>query len=362
MRILVISNLYPDTTQPTFGTFVATHVAALRRAGAEVDLAAIKGFQVHRGIGPKYARLAVRALLMAVRAALRGRRYHVVEAHIAFPTSAIAWPIARLVGARLVVYCHGSDVSEVAVRSGRHRALARFLFRRADLLIVNSGHTAAVVAANFGISGKKVIQLSPGIDTDIFRADPTASRDPASVLFVGRLDPSKGIDVLIDAAALIGSDAIRLSVIGTGPDRERLEQRAMQLGVSALFLGGLLPAEVARQMACAAVLAVPSKVAEGLGLVALEGMASGAMVIASATGGLVESVEPGSTGWLVPPGDAPALAAAINEALAAGNGEAGHEIRRKAAARAAEHDVYEMGRRAVALYSAGGSGRAAGAE
>jgi glycosyltransferase involved in cell wall biosynthesis len=361
VRILVISNLYPDTKQPTFGTFVATHVAALRRAGAEVSLAAIMGFQVHRSIGPKYVRLAARALLMAVRDALRGRRHHVVEAHIAFPTSAIAWPIARLVGARFVVYCHGSDVSEVSMRSGRHRALAGFLFRRADLLIVNSGHTAAVVAANFGISGAKVIQLSPGIDTDIFRADPAASRDPASVVFVGRLDPNKGIDVLIDAVATIGNDAINLSVIGTGPERERLEQRARRLGVSAQFLGGLLPAEVAGRMSCATVLAVPSQVAEGLGLVALEGMASGAMVVASATGGLAESVEPGVNGWLVPRGDASALAAAITEALAAGNGEAGHEIRKNAAARAAEHDVYEMGRRAVALYSAG-SGRAAGAQ
>ena len=66
----------------------------------------------------------------------------------------------------------------------------------------------------------------------------------------------------------------------------------------------------------AVVVAVPSTYPEGLGLVALEGMAAGALVVASDIGGLPESVVDGTTGWLVPPGDVPALSAALSEALA----------------------------------------------
>jgi glycosyltransferase involved in cell wall biosynthesis len=352
VRILVISNLFPDPKQPTFGTFIAAHVSALRRAGAEVEVVAIRGVRVHENIGRKYARLMIDALLLAFRDLRRRRSPQVVEAHIAFPTVAIAWPVARLSGARLVVYCHGSDVTEVGVRSATHRRLARFLFRRADLMVANSRHTASVLAANFGIAGERVVVWSPGIDTDFFHVRPDVERDPRRILFVGRLHREKGVDVLIDAVAALPPPQPPLRIVGAGPERERLEAMAESRRVAAEFAGPLSPERVAREMASAAVVVVPSTYQEPLGLVALEGMATGALVVATASGGLAESIEPGRSGWLVSPGDAADLGRALREALGTAQDDASaSRVGALAMATAREHDIYAVARQTVAAYA-----------
>jgi hypothetical protein len=76
-----------------------------------VDVLAIRGIPAYEAVLRKYAVLTVRSLVAAVMARLRGRRPQIVEAHIAYPTALPAWMLARIVGARLVVYSHGSDVT-----------------------------------------------------------------------------------------------------------------------------------------------------------------------------------------------------------------------------------------------------------
>ena len=117
--------------------------------------------------------------------------------------------------------------------------------------------------------------------------------------------------------------------------------------------GAVEPSVVAGAMAQCGVLAVPSKYGEALGLVALEGMASGALVIASRTGGLTETVEDGVNGFLVPPGDPEALASCIGHALRLfdGGGEAMRVLTTAARERAADHDINTVTREVVAAYS-----------
>jgi glycosyltransferase involved in cell wall biosynthesis len=348
LRILVISNLFPDTRQPTFGTFIAAHVAALRRAGADVQVAAIRGVRVHESIGPKYLRLALESVGKALAAAFRGRRFRIVEAHIAFPTAVVAWPIARLIGAKLVVYCHGSDLTEVGMRSAHHRRLATFVFRRADLLVANSRHTATLLEENYGIARSAVVVWSPGIEPHFLSPRPEIRRRERSVLYVGRLDRNKGIEVLLEAVAGLAIPPSSLRIVGSGPERDKLEALATRLDVTAEFTGPLSPEHVSDEMATAAVLVVPSTGPEGLGLVALEGMASGALVIATDTGGLTESVVPGRTGWLVERGNSDALRTAIEEALAAGSDA--DRIRHAARALAEQHDIDRVAAMIVARY------------
>ena len=130
-RLLVVTNLYPSGRHPAFGTFVASRVQALRGAGADVRVAAIRDAGVHRRVAAKYIRLGLDALAIGARAAILGRRFDAVEAHIAFPTGWLAWPIAVVHRAPLVLFVHGSDVAAIARRSPVHRAAARLLFRRA---------------------------------------------------------------------------------------------------------------------------------------------------------------------------------------------------------------------------------------
>ncbi|HEX7069488.1 MAG TPA: glycosyltransferase [Rhodothermales bacterium] len=352
MRILVITNLYPDRKRPAFGIFVSAHVEALRQAGADVDVAAIRRTGVHGDIGRKYALLFGSAVARGALALFRRARPQIVEAHIAYPTGVIAWPIARLMGAKLVLYVHGADVHEVGSRSRLHHRLARFVFARADLVVVNSRYSERSLLGGYAVDPRKVVVLSPGIDVRQFAAETNVSRDQRQILFVGTLNEQKGVDVLLRAMARVGTQA-SLRIVGDGPARDSLEAEAAALQLMVRFDGAVQPDGVARAMAACAILVVPSVYGEALGLVALEAMASGALVIASRTGGLVETVEDGVNGFLAPPGDAEALALCIERALAivdAGGDTLDHLVTagRK---RATEHDIVGVTLKILARYS-----------
>jgi glycosyltransferase involved in cell wall biosynthesis len=123
--------------------------------------------------------------------------------------------------------------------------------------------------------------------------------EPPEVLYVGRLSPEKNIDTLVEA---VGD--LNLVVAGDGPLRERVPHA----------LGAVPHAEVERLLERASVLVAPCE-REGFGLAAAEAMAFGRPVVAAAGGALLDLVADGETGLLVPPRDAPAMRAAVQELL-----------------------------------------------
>ncbi len=133
------------------------------------------------------------------------------------------------------------------------------------------------------------------------------------LVFLGRLVSSKGAHVLIQAMALIKASGLelKLTIIGDGPEREGLENLARDLGVhdQTFFTGPIPTDEVARILSEHKVLVVPSIWNEGFGVVALEGIASGCVVIGSDSGGLPEAI--GKCGLVVRTDDAEALAVAV---------------------------------------------------
>jgi glycosyltransferase involved in cell wall biosynthesis len=144
----------------------------------------------------------------------------------------------------------------------------------------------------------------------------------------------KGVDVLLRAFATVLEQVphARLLLAGDGPERHVVDRLIADLGVSSgvTLLGYVSQAEVEHHFAKAWAQAVPSRFAEAFGLVAVEAMMRGTAVVASASDGLTEVVRDGQTGFLVPPGDADALAAALvrllsDRALAERLGEAGRE-------------------------------------
>ena len=155
---------------------------------------------------------------------------------------------------------------------------------------------------------------------------------PAFLGFAGRLVPEKGTHVLLEALALLPPSLaqVRLRIAGDGPDRANLESLARNLGIGGRveFLGHLSREEMERCLTGATVQVVPSIWAEPFGLVAIEAMARGTPVVVSGAGALRELVEEGRTGYLVPPGDARALAGRLAEVLAHPDGLA--SVRREA--------------------------------
>ena len=324
-------------------------MAALRALGADVRVVANRDPAVHRRIALKYASLAWAAGRTAVALRLRGRRVDVVEAHIAYPTGLIARPTAWLLGAPLVLFAHGSDVRDLPVRSGRHARLARSTLGSAALVVANSEFLAGEIGRSFPGTTGRLRVLSPGIEVGRFRTDGVAERQ--GVLFVGRLVPQKGADVLIRAMAGLDTAAGPLTLLGDGPERGRLAALAAAEGVEVAMPGAAGREAVAEAMRHAAVVVVPSTYQEPLGLVAIEAMAAGAIVVASAVGGLTESVADGVTGFLVEPGDPTVLAAVIGRAVRVAGDPALADPMRAAALEVAErHDVRRVAEASLAWY------------
>ncbi len=139
------------------------------------------------------------------------------------------------------------------------------------------------------------------------------SEEPPHALYVGRLSAEKGVLELVEACA-----GLPFVVVGDGPLRSRVPDA----------VGFVPPGELGRWYERAAVVVAPSR-REGYGVVAREAMAWARPVVATAVGGLVDAVEDGVTGLLVPPGDTAALRSAVERLL----GDAELRARLGAAAR-----------------------------
>jgi len=154
------------------------------------------------------------------------------------------------------------------------------------------------------------IHVLPHAVPDPLRGDePSAPRAEEGALFVGRLSPEKGVDVLLEAWRGVPHP---LRIVGTGPDEAALREQARDLPQVEL-LGALPPAEVQALMARCAFLVLPHRWLEPFGLVVLEAMACGRPVLTSDLGGPAEVVRHGGDGLLTRPGDPLALRAAALE-------------------------------------------------
>lgn len=357
MRILVVTNLWPSTDHPAFGSFVAHRVDALRELGATTRVVG-EGSGSRRG---RYSRLAMSTLTECAR---RHVEYDVVEAHIAFPTGMFAWPIALRHRTPMVLFAHGADIMQIPRRSRVHATAARLLLGRADHIICNSQFLAEHLESDFKVPRERWSVISPGIVAARFisHARPPANRD--GLLFVGQLIPNKGAQVLLQALSILQrtESLPTLMVMGDGPERGRLEGYVRQHRLDVQFAGERPADEVAAAMGRASVVVVPSTYEEPLGLVALEAMAAGALVVGSDTGGLAELLTDGR-GLTTRPADADALAQAICDALhfdpvdARGRTDAARDY-------AVRHDVVDAARRTLALYDelSSASGRRPGGD
>lgn len=192
----------------------------------------------------------------------------------------------------------------------RLRPAARWAARKLDLRCAVSADAAATAQAALG--GEYEI-LFNGIEVDRFaKATPTVSDGP-TILFLGRHEPRKGLSVLLDAMALLPAD-VRLWIASDGPQTETLQVRTVG-DPRITWLGRISDDERASRLRGADVFCAPSLGGESFGVVLLEAMAAQVAVVASDLPGYRAVARPSLDALLVPPGDAPALAAALERVL-----------------------------------------------
>jgi glycosyltransferase involved in cell wall biosynthesis len=224
------------------------------------------------------------------------------------------------------------------------------LFRRSvDRFICISEEIVAQLRAQ-GIPEEKLVRIPNGVDTELYAPLAPEERGrlraslglPAGplVIFTGRLVPEKGLGVLADAwsSVLAQVPDAHLIVLGEGPEREMLAARELPR----MHLLGPQQA-VMRYLQCGDVFVLPSE-REGLSNALLEAMATGLGCVATRVGGAPDLITDGVSGWLVPPGDATALAAELVRALGDGDARAraGHAAREYVRAHHALRSIAEQ--------------------
>jgi glycosyltransferase involved in cell wall biosynthesis len=273
----------------------------------------------------RYAVLFTWGCALLFREALRkGSRVLVAQSPYEGVGAAMVKVAARLLGRRpaLVVESHG-DFEEAPFLQKRFllpalwrfaiRRASRFSLRHADALRAISGPTRRQLES--WAPGKPLVQFATWTDIDPFLEEGARSRERGSerfFLYAGVLTRLKAVDVLLAAFAKIEDRTSRLVVIGRAEDpayAQELEEDARALAISDRvdFLPAQPQRELARTMSRARALVLPS-LSEGLGRVVLEAMTCRTPVIGSRVGGIVDLISPDETGFLVPPGDADALA------------------------------------------------------
>lgn len=288
------------------------------------------GAQRHRGLHlPRRVRphrlLIPLAWIVHFVLALRAPNVDVVVAYSPFTAAGVA--AARAIRRRgpLIVRVIDHLASKAAavdgaqVRAGAMRGLDRFVLRRADL-VVPMGRFTGDLARRAGVEDDRVIELThPTRWFGTQQVAPPTERGRPRVVCAGRLVPEKGLDTLVHAFAEIAPEFtdVRLEIAGAGPELDRLHGLALRLGLSErVVFHGWLPAATMPTFFAGAVAAVlPSRVEEGLGMVLVEAGTAGCALIGTDVGGIPEMVEPGRTGYLVPPDDPRALADALRRVL-----------------------------------------------
>lgn len=251
--------------------------------------------------------------------AIRRERADVFHAHQSWPLSCrygiVAARMARVpaIVASAQLFMEMPPLRAIDLQ---HALLTRCVSR----YVAVSQHVATRLRERFGVPGGRIrvipnaiAMTAPPARDEHLRESLTGGTDAPLVLSTARLDPQKGLQHLIAAAADV-PDAIFV-IAGTGPEREALEALAHSHGVAerVRFLGHRQ--DVADLLAACDLFVLPS-LYEGLPLAVLEAMAAGVPVVATDVGGTNEVVLDGETGVLVPAADAAALAQAIRALLA----------------------------------------------
>ncbi len=319
MKLLVVSNLYPDASHPAYGTFVARFCEQLDALG--IDYHKVVMHQTNRKLKKafRYFRFYASSFFACL-----SRNYDTVYVHYASHSA----PGVLLAGVfrkfRLITNVHGSDVDPQTAMHRIFQFFTKKLIARSDSIVVPSEYFRSHVAEKYGYPIERItVYPSGGVQPIFFRAPGEEAgeaslqrfglrKDAFRVGFAGRLVPIKGWDTFVEAAALLHEEFpnFQFVMVGSGAGEAKLEELRGELPFDLIRFPLLGQERLALLYSCLDVFAFPTR-GESLGLVGLEAMASGAALVAGDCSAPRYYITHGVNGLKFPPGDARGLAEAI---------------------------------------------------
>jgi len=267
VRVAVVSSWYPHRGNYLEGTFVADQVEAMRAGGYEVEVfhvPAIRGF-------PRLINHLRFSLAVAWR--FRRKRFDLIHAHVTMPAGAAAVVLGRELGIPVVLTEHSSPFS-LQTRAP-FRAACRDTLLRADAVVAVSDLLAREIRELVNVD----IDVIPNVVIDeFFRVANHAPGPRWRLLFMGRLEPQKGIGLLLEAHGDGRQKGTSLAIVGDGSLRGWVEAAGYGVSSAKPRSYRIARAEAVRWIEWAHVVVCPSR-HESFGLVAAEALAAGRYVV-----------------------------------------------------------------------------------
>ena len=298
--------------------FTREHAGVANRIetiGPNVRVVHIRAGEPEAHVGELYAHLPEFLDQLNAFREEEGLAYDVVHSHY-WLSSWVGRELSRLIGAPHLVTFHTLALIKMQSRAGEVEPPERPLVEAevmasADRIIAFSPHERDAMARLYGADAGKVSLVPCGVDLSVFRPLNQKSvrarlglNGEKILLYVGRIEPLKGLELLVEATAQMDSgEQVRLMVVGADANGDREMDRVKQLAKERDledqidFVGQVDHTELPLYYNAADVCVVPSYY-ESFGLVALEAMACGTPVVATRVGGLSTIIHHGRTGYL----------------------------------------------------------------
>ncbi|WP_434685654.1 glycosyltransferase family 4 protein [Pseudanabaena minima] len=352
-HILVISSVYPTTSDGNHGAFIRETVLQMRSLGINFKIfaPAYEGSQTHnldnieiyrfryffkrfenlvRDGAPTKLQKQPLYILVALSYILLGawqlfwlckkQKPDLLHVNWPFPHGLMAYPTSKLLGIPMLFSFHGAELL-LAKKFSFVGAILRWQIPMARSVTANSSFTKALIQKLY--SGAVTV-IPYGLTIEPKKTVPRNPEEDMKLLFVGRLDERKGLRYLLEALPLVLSKyPVRLRIVGKGILEDEIKAQCKELKLEKVvdFLGFVSKEELANEYASCDIFVLPAIVdskgdTEGLGIVMIEALAHEKPVIASAVGGIVDVIQSGVTGILVKEKDPQALFQAIVDLIA----------------------------------------------
>lgn len=316
MKILVIANLYPSKSDPSYGTFVKNFVDGLSdKQNVEIELCVIRGRAKN-----KLAKLLKYVIFLSTALyLLMFRKYDLVYNHI-ITHAAISLRVATFFrDIPLVFNIHGEDLLTKTRISQYGLKLVSPLLYKAKLIVVPSNFFKKKTLEIFPCINPKIIFVSAsgGVSKKFFHlnTDCKISREKIVVGYVSRIDRGKGWNIFIDAIAGLKAKGMNIEGVlaGTGFQVPNMKDYINKKEISCIKYVGAIPYDDLPLFYSGLDLFVfPTMLEESLGLVGLEAMACSVPVVATEIGGITDYVKNGFNGFFFSKGNVKELEEKIN--------------------------------------------------